>query len=117
MGDRVIMQVVDNEDNFGPILYGHWIGGDAKEILKAIKCRMASRVGDLEYTTARLVQEMIRFSGENDNTGIGIWNADRIQNVVDSHGDAGVILLNCNTFQAQAGGGYYSEEMSPFDYE
>lgn len=117
MGDRVLIQVVNNRDEFGPIVYGHWSGSNVKEVLRSLKTRMKDRRGDIGYTTARLVQEMI--GGDNGNLGFGVFNAERILSGVDSHGDAGVVVINCENFLACAAGGYYNEgeELSPLNYE
>lgn len=97
MGDRVLFQVFKLDPptlygEFSPVIYAHWAGSDASKICEAIKIRMQGRAGDVEYTSARLIQ--IIGNGNNEgNTGIGIWNTDKLLTEEDSHGDAGVILI------------------------
>jgi hypothetical protein len=98
MGDRVLFQVVLRADKtneakeFSPVMYGHWSGSAAPGIAKRIKKRMGKRTGDTDYTAARLIQEMI--NGDNGELSFGMWNADRVLTEEDSHGDAGVVLVN-----------------------
>jgi len=35
MGDRVTIQLIDNAGNFSPILYAHWAGEAAPDIIKS----------------------------------------------------------------------------------
>ena len=105
MGNRVVMQCVDASGNFGPVVYGHWSGEDTPEIIRRFTRRMQGRDNDIEYATARLVQEMC--NGADGNTGFGCWNADHILNEADSHGDAGVVLIDVsNGFSPTYFGGY-----------
>jgi len=101
MGDRVLMQMVDKAaGEFGPVVYGHWSGSVAKETIEALAAKMETRKGDLDYASARLVQVLIETTGNgDDNTGIGIWNADAVLNAGDSQGDAGIYLIDPNTFE------------------
>ena len=113
MGDRVKFQVVGSNGSFSPVIYGHWAGDRAVKVCKAIKDRMVGRLGDVEYTAARLVQELI---GDDDgNTGFGIWNADSVLTDNDSDGGAGVILVHVAEGKAmrfECFGGYLSSDGS-----
>ena len=105
MGDRVLMQVVRKKRNeFGPVLYAHWSGYKAHEIVAAFKKRM-NYTDDTEYASARLVQCAM---GTNDeSTGFGIWNVDRVLTKDDTHGDAGIVLIYCDDdFRCECMGGY-----------
>ena len=95
MGDRVLFQVVSSQqpDKFGPVVYCHWSGERAPEIVKALAERMVDRTGDISYATARLVQECI--AGDDGALSFGVWNATHRLTATDSHGDAGVILIDC----------------------
>jgi hypothetical protein len=104
LGDRVIFQVVGKPDNvmdpgvleFSPVIYAHWSGERAPQVLERLRKRMRARAGDVPYTAARLVQELI----DPSNVGalsFGIWNADRVLTEEDSHGDAGVVLIDVST--------------------
>ena len=103
MGDRVLIQLT-NGDKFSPVLYCHNSGHRALEIIDATKQRMATRGGDLDYSFARLVQAAIGTS--DDNTGYGIWNAEAILTADDSHGDAGVVVVDIESWTPKCMGGY-----------
>lgn len=107
MGDRVLFQVVRKSDteDFGPVVYCHWSGERAPEIVKALAERMMDRTGDVSYATARLVQECV---GTSDGAlGFGVWNANARLTDKDSHGDAGVVLIDCGDgFKCECIGGY-----------
>lgn len=111
MGDRVLMQCYSSKTNeFGSVVYGHWAGGEAKDIVMRLALRMKERGGDIAYSTARLVQEMIDCSGElgkKHSAGFGVWNAEKLLTKDDSHGDAGVVLIDVeNDHKATYIGGY-----------
>ena len=103
MGDRVLFQVVQGS-KFSPVVYCHWTGWRAPGVVRALKARMADRPGDLEYAAARLVQECVQAA--EGNTGFGIWNAEHRLTEDDSHGDAGVVLIDCDSWRCECLGGY-----------
>ena len=94
MGDRVLMQCYSGEE-FGPAVYGHWSGESAPAIVEKLRKQMQGRPDDLAYASARLVQCMI--GTDTGNTGFGIWNVDHILRAEDTHGDAGVVLIDVST--------------------
>lgn len=106
MGDRVLLQVVKKSpEEFSPVIYCHWLGGcGAIDAVTRLKARMEGRSGDVPYATARLVQEVI--NNDNGNLSFGVWNAEKVLTAEDSHGDAGVILVNADTFEMTFLGGY-----------
>jgi len=106
MGDRVLMQCFSSKNNsFGPVMYCHNGGYEAPAVVRSLSERMEDRQGDLEYSSARLVQCAI---GNDDyNTGFGMWNAQALLDKDDTHGDAGVILIDVdNGHKCQCMGGY-----------
>ena len=104
MGDRALLQVVSGTE-FGPVVYCHWAGSRVPEIVRRLAKRMAERGDDLAYASARLVQECI--NGDDSALSFGIWNADKPLSEEDSHGDAGVVLIDCaNGYKCQCFGGY-----------
>ena len=114
MGDRVLFQVVTSKgDAVGPVVYGHWCGSDAPAIVRRLADRMAARPGDVEYASARLVQEVIA-TAPDTSLGVGVWNAPTLGGGMserltaeDSHGDAGVVLIDCGGgFKCECLGGY-----------
>ena len=110
MGDRVLFQVVSRyqPEAFGPVVYCHWSGGRAPQIVRALAERMKDRANDIDYATARLVQECIKASGDTgSSTGFGVWNATHKLTADDSHGDAGVVLIDCaDGFKCECLDGY-----------
>lgn len=107
MGDRVLMQCYrPDTGKFGPVVYGHWSGSDAPKIVANLAERMAGRRGDVDYASARLVQEVCLTIYSNGNSGCGVWSADHLLTADDSHGDAGCVLINVNDYTAQYMGGY-----------
>lgn len=121
MGDRVLFQVIHTGreapsvvTHFGPVIYCHWSGYYALDIVQRLAKRMKDRQGDVDYATARLVQECIgdNSSGNphwygDDALGYGVWNTDKVLTAEDSHGDAGVVLIDCSKgFKVQCLGGY-----------
>jgi len=109
MGDRVLFQVVSGKQSkaFGPVVYCHWSGEGAPEIVQKLAERMKGRANDIDYATARLVQECIGDDLGSMNTGFGVWNVDHRLTADDSHGDAGVVLVDCSDgFKCECLGGY-----------
>lgn len=105
MGDRVLFQVVSTVGNMSPVVYCHWAGYRATHIVRALKARMVNCPGDVSYAAARLVQECVS-PQPSGNTGFGLWNATTRLTEEDSHGDAGVVLINCDSWQCECFGGY-----------
>ena len=105
MGDRVLFQMVRGPSEFGPAVYCHWSGGRAPDIVRKLAARMASRTGDIDYATARLVQECT-VTDTDGALSFGVSNAKARLTAEDSHGDAGVVLIDCDTFKCQCLGGY-----------
>jgi len=114
MGDRILFQVVTSGgDAVGPVVYCHWSGDKAPEIVRALASRMADRPGDVAYATARLVQECIAVGDVDGATRFGVWNATFEDGLFcrltaeDTHGDAGVVLIDCaDGFRCECLGGY-----------
>jgi hypothetical protein len=109
MGDRVLIQCHSSKTGeFGPVIYGHWCGDRAADAVKRLRERMKTRGGDLAYSSARMVQELI---GDNEGPlSFGVWNAKALLIRTDSHGDAGIILIDVDTdHKAQAIGGYLKD--------
>jgi len=106
MGDRVLFQVVRTASKeFGPVVYCHWSGDRAPKIVRELAARMASRTGDIDYATARLVQECTSHYPDGA-LSFGVSNAKARLTAADSHGDAGVVLIDCSTFKCECLGGY-----------
>ena len=104
MGDRVLFQIVRGHAEFGPVVYCHWAGYRAPEIVRKLASRMKSRTGDMDYATARLVQECT--ANGDGPLSFGVSNAAARLTAEDSHGDAGVVLIDCDGFTCECLGGY-----------
>ena len=104
MGDRVLFQVVRGQ-SFGPVVYCHWSGARAPEIVRKLAARMADRTGDIDYATARLVQECTAPDPDGSHS-FGVFNHPARLTSEDSNGDAGLVLIDCDTFKCECLGGY-----------
>lgn len=110
MGDRVVIQVIKSDETpveFSPVAYGHWHGEATPKTVKRLRTRMATRPGDVAYTFARLIQEMTVVDPDG-NLSFGVWNASAVLTKDDSHGDAGVVLIDLagGKFKVTPVGGY-----------
>lgn len=106
MGDRVLIQCFSSKSgDVGPVIYGHWSGYNSPDAVRRLAERMKDRQGDVPYSSARMVQELV---GDNDDsTGFGIWNEEKKLTESGSHGDAGVILIDVdNEHRCECFGGY-----------
>jgi hypothetical protein len=100
---------------FGPVVYCHWSGYRAPEIARKLAARMASRPGDMDYATARLVQECT--ANGDGPLGFGVSNAAARLTSEDSHGDAGIVLIDCDSFKCECLGGYLDTGADGFPVE
>jgi hypothetical protein len=117
MGDRVLFQVVRGAAEFGPVVYCHWAGARAPEIVRRLSARMLlHREGDIDYASARLVQECTA-ADPDGALSFGVSNAPARLTAEDSHGDAGVVLIDCDTFKCQCLGGYLETGADGFPEE
>lgn len=91
MGNRVLIQFVNGKD-VSPCIYGHWSGGAAADTLKALRLQMSDRPSDIAYVAARCVGRLI--GADDASTGFGLWNAPKKLTAKESHGDAGVFLVD-----------------------
>lgn len=108
MGDRVVVQVVDDREIAGAALYLHWGGQEIIEELRAAVPLM--RKDDSSYSAARLIGHACA-QRPNQNTGVGVLPACSTPPVEDdSHGDAGVIVYDCSSGVARAYGGYLADD-------
>ena len=104
MGDRILFQVHD-ADTFSPVIYGHWCGEACPGLIEALSVQMRNRKGDVAYAAARLV-ELVTALDPGGDLSVGIWNTDHLLTEADSHGDAGVALIDCRDFSVRYLGGY-----------
>lgn len=110
MGDRVLFQVVRGTmrgaGDFGPVVYCHWSGARAPEIVRKLAARMLLHSPDPRPdAAARLVQECTA-PDPDGALSFGVSNAEARLTEDDSHGDAGIVLIDCSTFKCVCLGGY-----------
>lgn len=111
MGDRVIIVCHAGPGDIAPAIYGHWAGHNAPErIVEAGKLGILRR-GDPSYAAARLCWHMIQSSGDTSSAlGYGLLSSpeDLEPETLEqeSHGDAGVILLDVRDGSLAYHGGY-----------
>jgi hypothetical protein len=92
MGNRVLIQFTNGTD-FSPVLYGHWHGDATAETLRLLRAQMEGRATDIQYVAARCVEVMTRDS-RGGQLSFGIWNAKGVLTDDDSHGNAGIYLVD-----------------------
>lgn len=124
MGDRALIHFHDGKE-MSPCIYLHWGGESVPALLAKTRERMDSRGGDVSYTTARCVG--IAHEESDGNLSLGVWNGpdqdyakaraamvkyepyewDKTRKHFPySHGDAGVFLVDCRTWDVETFGGY-----------
>jgi hypothetical protein len=126
MGDRALIIFTDGK-SYSPTVYLHWNGTEVPAWLEEHKQFMAARGGDVEYATARFIG--LAHTKINGNLSLGVWNTDEKRGdaavavstaeadstefkdassvlAEHSHGDAGVVVVNVNSFTWKAFGGY-----------
>jgi hypothetical protein len=110
-------------EQFSPVVYLHWGGSDVPHILCALRERMQGRNNDIGYAAARLVGICHERIDGNVSLGLFEFPKDGLAGYLDSefsHGDAGVILVECDTWIAEAWNGYGFSDVnvkgSPYPY-
>lgn len=101
MGDRALVVFTEGEGRHGPSVYLHWSGNDVGELLTRAAPNM--RAGDAGYACARFVghcHEQIP-----GGLSLGLFNTPE-DGRPDSHGDAGVFIVDVNTGEVVTYGGY-----------
>ena len=106
MGDRALIVFHDDDGEVSPTVYLHWNGEDVQNMLEAALPRM--RKGDVSYSCARFIGEC--HARLNGNTSLGVFNTtvplEGCKQSDFSPGDAGVFLVDVNTWRVEAFNGY-----------
>lgn len=128
MGDRVLVIFHDQDDNgktneVSPTVYLHWSGSNVLSMIAELSKLMEHRKNDASYAAARFTG--IAHVSIEGNSSLGVFETDRdlrnalltgdVESVAKnanemSHGDAGVILVNCKDFTYSAFGGYLNTD-------
>lgn len=101
MGDRALIVFKEAGAETSPSVYLHWSGHDVGELLTGAAQNM--RAGDAGYACARFVghcHEQIP-----GGMSLGLFNAPE-DGRPDSHGDAGVFIVDVTTGEVETYGGY-----------
>lgn len=103
MGDRVLVGFKSGGD-YSPTIYMHWAGSDAAKMIADAQHLM--RKGDASYAAAQFCGYAA--SKISSTTGLGLLDAlDGTKGLADqSHGDAGVYVVDVDTGEVSHGGGY-----------
>jgi hypothetical protein len=111
MGNRALV-IFHDRDRVSPTVYLHWRGGDVPLWLDELKLLMQGRYGDAEYAAARFIG--ICHAEMDGNLSLGVLsNSFTLLDVrrkstleAETHGDAGVIVVDTSDFSWKAYGGY-----------
>jgi hypothetical protein len=111
MGNRALV-IFHDRDRVSPTVYLHWHGGDVPEWLDELKLLMQGRFNDAEYAAARFIG--ICHAKIDGHLSLGVFsNAFNLLDVrrkatleAESHGDAGVVVVDTSDFSWKAYGGY-----------
>ena len=103
MGNRALIQVVGDykqkdimNEEVSPVLYLHW-ANHIDKILLTLHNQMRGRVGDVNYSFARLVEIACCMLDSGGCMSIEVWNQTKRLVNDDSHGDEGCIIYHCDT--------------------
>ncbi|MCH9808488.1 MAG: hypothetical protein K0U74_12205 [Alphaproteobacteria bacterium] len=117
MGDRALV-IFHNHSRkqYGPVVYLHWHGHAVGEYLAQLAELMAERLDDVDYATARFIG--IGHDDNRDALSLGVWEKPRrfsdtkayLEDI--SYGDAGVFLVDAQTWEVRTFGGYGLERKS-----
>lgn len=122
MGDRALVIFTDKDKTeVSPTVYLHWDGSNVPARIEALKTLMGKRTNDVPYAAGRFVG--ICHVANTGNLSLGIMQTpDNVRQaiisgeVVDvvlkeySHGDAGVVVVDCSDFSWKSYGGYLKPE-------
>ena len=106
MGDRALVQFVNSNGCVSPVIYLHEAGHKVAELLLKHHALMAGRYSDVGYSAARFIG-MCHSDNPNSNLSLGCWDSGGEQlSEDDTHGDAGVFVINVDDKSITMGGGY-----------
>ena len=108
MGDRVLIQFKRGND-VSPVIYLHWGGDKVIELLNRHDKLMENRMGDVAYSAARFCG-IVHSTDPEGSLSLGIWNQEKELVEEDSHGDAGCVVVDVETFERKAFGGYINPD-------
>lgn len=114
MGNRACVLFFDYH-RVSPTVYLHWHGDAVPGWLNQLKDHMDGRFSDAAYAAARFVG--ICHAHIGGNLSLGIWsntlsladvrNAEELE--AESHGNAGIVVVDTSDFTWKAYGGYLAD--------
>lgn len=113
MGDRALVMFHKDKKEFSACIYLHWLGSTVFKLLEEAYPRL--KHGDTQYSAARFCG--VCHERCPGNTGLGILSS--VKDLVEakdpntSHGDAGVFLVNVDTFEVECFNGYSKGTYKP----
>jgi hypothetical protein len=113
MGD-IALVIFKDAHEFSPTVYLHWGGSDVPDLIAKTAELMANRLGDVQYCCARFIG-ICHEQSPKSATGLGVWSTDPAnletpEAIAEySHGDAGVIIVDCRDFTWTAHAGYLAK--------
>jgi len=123
MGDRALVVFKETSElvgktEYSPVIYLHWNGEDVPGLLQKTKKVMEGREHDLSYTSARFIGVCNNYL--EGNLSLGMWNLPsnfnqwtKKEKIKYGHGDAGLIVVDINTWLfEQYGGGYKLKQIA-----
>lgn len=114
MGDRALV-IFHDETEVSPTVYLHWGGNSVVGQIEELAKLMHNRKGDAPYACARFIG--LSHVDNPGNLSLGVSSNDFSLDCLKdsekmseiSHGDAGVVVVNCAEFTWSAFGGYLAD--------
>lgn len=134
MGDRALIVFTDKKGKeVSPTVYLHWGGDSVPQLIQKTADFMTGRFNDVSYGCARFIG-LAHVEMDVTNLSLGVWSTDEdLQKAIKeymqhdqylnpdetkasamkvlaeaSHGDAGLFLVNTETYSWECFGGYHS---------
>lgn len=95
MGDRATISIIQHRpdsDEHSPVLYLHWNGSYALDLIREAAPGM--RKGDVSYAFARLVGHAHTVTSPGSALGMGVWSHDWDNDGVPDVGDNGHFTID-----------------------
>jgi hypothetical protein len=116
MGDRATLILVNRQTgHVGAEVYLHWNGRRVPYLIESLASLMASRKGDVAYATARLIGLAHDMMPGNLSLGVSLTQPALVSAIRRrdndflcdySPGDAGLVVIDADTFAWEAHEGY-----------
>jgi hypothetical protein len=120
MGDRATLILVNRQTgDVGAEVYLHWNGRRVPYLIESLASLMASRKGDVAYATARLIGLAHDMMPGNLSLGVSLTQPALVSAIRRrdndflcdySPGDAGLVVIDADTFAWEAYEGYLAGE-------